>query len=129
MKCYKGNLFIAPASYFIENLEGQERENFKNGVFQYDNMVCGMVEEINFENKRFLVSFKAPDDNYAEPVIDLSIDCYCADLSKFHWVKGVQRIDFYQFLKIKERDIIDRIKKEQRYGKKEGLQQGAYGSL
>ena len=54
MKCYKGTLFIAPASYFIENLEGQERENFENGVFQYDGMVCGMVEEINFEYKRFL---------------------------------------------------------------------------
>lgn len=121
MKCHKGTLFIAPASYFIENLEGQEKENFKNGVFQYDNMVCGMVEEINFENKRFLVSFKAPDDNYAEPVIDLSIDCYGADLSKFHCVKSVQGIDFYHFLKIKEQDIIDIIKKEQRHGKKEGL--------
>ena len=32
---YKKNLFIAPASYFIENLEGQEKENFKNVVFQY----------------------------------------------------------------------------------------------
>ena len=118
---YKKNLFIAPASYFIENLEGQERENFKNGVFQYDNMVCGMVKKISFENKRFLVSFKAPDDNYAEPVITLSIDCYGVDLSKFHVVESVERIDFYQFLKIKERDIIDIIKKEQRYGKEEGL--------
>ena len=118
---YKKNLFIAPASYFIENLEGQERENFENGVFQYDGMVCGMVEEISFENTRFLVSFKAPDDNYAEPVITLSIDCYGADLSKFHVVESVERIDFYQFLKIKERDIIDIIKKEQRYGKEEGL--------
>ncbi len=120
-KFYKKNLFVAPASYFIENLEGQERENFENGVFQYDGMVCGMVEEISFENKRFLVSFKAPDDNYAEPVITLSIDCYGADLSKFHVVESVERIDFYQFLKIKERDIIDIIKKEQRYGKEEGL--------
>lgn len=128
-KFYKKNLFVAPASYFIENLEGQERENFENGVFQYDGMVCGMVEEINFKNERFLVSFKAPDDNYAEPEITLSIDCYGADLSKFHVVESVERIDFYQFLKIKERDIIDIIKKEQRYGKEEGLQQGAYGSL
>lgn len=120
-KFYKKNLFVAPASYFIENLEGQERENFENGVFQYDGMVCGMVKEISFENKRFLVSFKAPDDNYAEPVIILSIDCYGADLSKFHVVESVERIDFYQFLKIKERDIIDIIKKEQRYGKEEGL--------
>lgn len=29
MKCHKGTLFIAPASYFIENLEGQERETLK----------------------------------------------------------------------------------------------------
>lgn len=36
----KNNLFIAPASYFIENLEGQEKEKFKNGIFQYDNMIC-----------------------------------------------------------------------------------------
>lgn len=129
MKCYKGNLFIAPASYFIENLEGQERENFKNGVFQYDGMVCGMFEEINFEYKWFLASFKAPDENYANPVVTLTIDCYEADLSKFHCVKSVQGIDFYHFLKIKEQDIIDIIKKEQRYGKKKGLQQGAYGSL
>lgn len=120
-KFYKKNLFVAPASYFIENLEGQERENFENGVFQYDGMVCGMVKEISFEYKRFLVSFKAPDDNYAEPVITLSIDCYGADLSKFHVVESVERIDFYQFLKIKERDIIDIIKKKQRYGKEEGL--------
>lgn len=41
----KNNLFIAPASYFIENLEGQEKEKFKNGIFQYDNMICGMVEK------------------------------------------------------------------------------------
>lgn len=107
---YKNNLFIAPASYFIENLEGQERENFKNGVFQYDNMVCGIVEEIDFENKRFLVSFKAPDGNYAEPVITLSIDSSGVDLNKFHRVKSGQRIDFYQFLKIKEQDIIGIIK-------------------
>lgn len=107
---YKNNMFVAPASYFIENLEGQERENFENGVFQYDGMVCGMVEEISFENKRFLVSFKAPDGNYAEPEITLSIDRVGVDLSKFHPVKSVQRIDFYQFLKIKEQDIIGIIK-------------------
>ena len=47
MKCYKGNLFIAPASYFIKNLKGQEKRKFANEVFQYDGMVCGMVEEIN----------------------------------------------------------------------------------
>lgn len=120
-KYYKKNLFVAPASYFIENLEGQERENFENGVFQYDGMVCGMVEEINFEYERFLASFKAPDENYVDQVITLTIDCNGVDLSKFHVVESVERIDFYQFLKIKERDIIDIIKKEQRYGKEEGL--------
>ena len=62
MKCYKGNLFIAPASYFIKNLKGQEKRKFANKVFQYDGMVCGMVEEINVENTRFLASFKAPDE-------------------------------------------------------------------
>lgn len=107
---YKKNLFIAPASYFIENLEGQEKEKFKNGVFQYDNMVCGMVEEISFINKRFLVSFKALDKNYAESVVTLSIDCYGADLSKFYPVKSVQRVSFDKFLKIKEQDIINIIK-------------------
>lgn len=107
---YKNNIFVAPASYFIENLEGQERENFKNGVFQYDGMVCGMIEEINFEYKRFLVSFKAPDGNYVEPVITLLIDRVGVDLNKFHRVKSVQRINFYQFLKIKEQDIIDMVK-------------------
>ena len=109
-KYYKRNLFIAPVSYFIENLDGKEKENFKKGVFQYDGMVCGMVEEINFENERFLVSFKAPDKNYAEPVIDLSIDCNMADLSKFHNVKSIKRIDFYHFLHINEQKIIDIIK-------------------
>lgn len=106
----KNNLFIAPASYFIENLEGQEKEKFKNGVFQYDNMICGMVEEVNFKYGQFLVSFKAPDGNYAEPVVTLSMDCHNADLSKFHSVKSVQRISFDKFLKIKEQDIIDIIK-------------------
>ena len=110
MKCHKGTLFIAPTSYFIENLEGQERENFENGVFQYDGMVCGMVEEINFEYKRFLASFKAPDENYVDQVITLTIDCCGVDWSKFHCVKSTQRIDFYHFLKIKEHDIIGIIK-------------------
>ena len=63
MKCYKGNLFVVPVSYLIENIEGLEKENFENGVFQYEGMVCGMVEEINFERKWFLAPFKAPDWN------------------------------------------------------------------
>lgn len=107
---YKKNLFIAPASYFIENLEGQEKESFKNVVFQYDNMVCGMVDDIDYINKRFSVAFKVPDKNYNYPIVTLSIDYYGVDLSKFHFVKSVQRIDFYHFLKIKEQDIIDIIK-------------------
>lgn len=105
----KNNLFIAPASYFIENLEGQEKEKFKNGIFQYDNMICGMVEKTDFVNDRFFVSFKAPDDKYAEPVVSLSIDCY-ADMSKFHRVRSIKKINFFNFLKIKEQDIIDIIK-------------------
>lgn len=107
---YKKNLFVAPAAYFIENLEGQEKESFENVVFQYDNMVCGMVDDIDYINKRFSVTFKVTDKNYNYPIVTLSIDCYGVDLSKFHCVKSVQRIDFYHFLKIKEQDIIDIIK-------------------
>lgn len=42
-----GTVFIAPASYLIEELEEQEKEIFKNRVFQYDNMVCGIVDQID----------------------------------------------------------------------------------
>ena len=105
MKCYKGNLFIAPASYFIKNLKGQEKRKFANEVFQYDGMVCGMVEYT-----RFLASFKATDENYVDQVVTLSIDYYGADLSKFHRVRSVKKINFFNFLKIKEQDIIDIIK-------------------
>ena len=35
-----GTVFIAPASYLIEEIEEKEKEIFKNRVFQYDNMVC-----------------------------------------------------------------------------------------
>lgn len=110
MKCYKGELFIAPASYFIENLEGQGRENFETWVFQYDGMVCGMVEEINYEYNRFLASFKAPDESYAIPIVTLSVDCNEVDWSKLHSVKSIHEIDVYHFLMIKEQDIIDIIK-------------------
>ena len=110
MKCYKGNLFIAPASYFIKNLKGQEKRKFANEVFQYDGMVCGMVEEINVEYTRLLASFKAQDENYVDQVLTLSIDYYGADLSKFHRVRSVKKINFFNFLKIKEQDIIDIIK-------------------
>lgn len=73
-------------------------------------MICGIVEKTDFVNGRFLASFKAPDDKYAQPVVSLSIDLYGADLSKFHIVKSIQRISFDRFLKIKEQDIIDIIK-------------------
>lgn len=102
----KGNLFVAPASYFIENSKGRARDNFKNNVFQYNGMVLGLIEEVNTEHKRFLVSFKAPDNHYAEPVLTFSIS-FEADLEKFHKVKSFQRADFYNFLVIKEKDIID----------------------
>lgn len=39
-----GRVFVAPASYFIENSEGQVRDNFKNNVFQYNGMVLGIIE-------------------------------------------------------------------------------------
>ena len=69
-----------------------------------------MVDDIDYINKRFSVTFKVTDKNYNYPIVTLSIDCYGVDLSKFHCVKSVQRIDFYHFLKIKEQDIIDIIK-------------------
>ena len=68
------------------------------------------IKEINFEYKRFLASFKAPDENYVDQVITLTIDCCGVDFSKFHCVKSAQRIDLYHFLKIKEQNIIDIIK-------------------
>ena len=106
---YKKNLFIAPASYFIENLEGQEKENFKNEVFQYDNMVCGMVDGIDYKNKRFSVTFKVPDNNYVDPGITIAID-FKANWCRFCVVKGGKRFSSYQFLCLKEQDIIDIIK-------------------
>lgn len=69
-------------------------------------MVLGIIEEVNTEHERFLASFKAPDNHYAEPVLTFLIS-FEVDLEKFHYVKSVKRIDFYQFLLIKERDIID----------------------
>ena len=105
-----GTVFIAPASYLIEELEEQEKEIFKNRVFQYDNMVCGIVDQIDSKRGYVWATFKVPDKNYNYPIVTLSIDCYGVDLSKFHCVKSVQRIDFYHFLKIKEQDIIDIIK-------------------
>lgn len=51
-------------------------------------------------------SRKAPDNHYAEPVLTFSIP-FEVDPEMFHYVKSVKRTDFYQFLLIKERDIID----------------------
>ena len=108
---YKKNLFVVPAAYFIENLEGQEKESFKNVVFQYDNMVCGMVDDIDYINKRFSVTFKVPDNNYVDSGITLAID-FKANWCRFRVVKGGKRFNPYQFLCLKERDIIDIIKNE-----------------
>jgi hypothetical protein len=121
-------MFIAPASYFIEELEEQEKEIFKNRVFQYDNLVCGIVDKIDSKRGYVWATFKVPDNNYVDPGITIAID-FKANWCRFCVVKGGKRFSFYQFLCLKEQDIIDIIKKEQRYGKKEGLQQGAYGSL
>lgn len=100
---YKKNLFVAPAAYFIKNLEGQEKESFKNVVFQYDNMVCGMVDDIDYINKRFSVTFKVTDKNYNYPIVTLSIDCYGVDLSKFHCVKVFRESISITFSKLKSR--------------------------
>lgn len=53
---------------------------------------------------------KLQTKNYVDQVVTLSIDCYGADLSKFHRVRSVKKINFFNFLKIKEQDIIDIIK-------------------
>ena len=45
-----GTVFIAPASYLIDELEEQQKEIFQNRVFQYDNLVCGIVD--NIDSKR-----------------------------------------------------------------------------
>ena len=44
-----GTVLIAPASYLIEELEEQEKEIFKNRVFQYDNLVFGIVDKIDYK--------------------------------------------------------------------------------
>lgn len=104
-----GTVFVAPVSYFIEELEEQEKEFFKSRVFQYDNMVYGIVDKFDFKHKCIWVTFKVPDNNYVDPGITLAID-FEAYWNKFHCVKSAQRIDLYHFLKIKEQNIIDIIK-------------------
>lgn len=107
---YIGTVFIAPASYLIEELEEQEKEIFKSRVFQYDNMVCGRVDNFDFKHKCIWATFKVPDNNYADPGITLAID-FKANWCRFCVVKG-GRFNPYQFLRLKERDIIDIIKNE-----------------
>lgn len=108
---YIGTVFIAPASYLIEELEGQEKEIFKSRVFQYDNMVCGMVDNFDFKHKCIWATFKVPDNNYVDSGITIAID-FKANWCRFCVVKGGKRFSSYQFLCLKERDIIDIIKNE-----------------
>ena len=104
-----GTVFIAPASYLIEELEEQEKEIFKNRVFQYDNMVCGIVDKIDSKRGYVWVTFKVPDNNYVDPGITLAI-AFKANWCRFCVVKGGKRFSSYQFLCLKEQDIIDIIK-------------------
>lgn len=105
-----GTVFIAPASYLIEELKEQEKEIFKNRVFQYDNLVCGIVDQIDSKRGYVWVTFKVSDNNYFDPGITLAID-FKANWCRFCVVKG-GRLNPYQFLCLKERDIIDIIKNE-----------------
>ena len=103
-------MFVAPASYLIEELEEKEKEIFKNRVFQYDNLVCGIVDQIDSKRVYVWATFKVPDNNYVDPGITLAID-FKANWCRFCVVKG-GRFNPYQFLRLKERDIIDIIKNE-----------------
>lgn len=105
-----GTVFIAPASYLIEELEEKEKEIFKSRVFQYDNMVCGIVGKIDSKRGYVMATFKVPDNNYVDSGITLAID-FKANWCRFCVVKG-GRFNPYQFLRLKERDIIDIIKNE-----------------
>ena len=107
---YIGTVFIAPASYLIEELEEQEKEIFKSRVFQYDNLVCGIVDKVDSKRGYVWATFKVPDNNYVDPGITLAID-FKANWCRFCVVKG-GRLNPYQFLRLKERDIIDIIKNE-----------------
>ena len=106
-----GTVFIAPASYLIGELEGQERETFKNRVFQYDNMVCGIVDTVDLKHEYAWATFKVPDNNYVDPGLTLAID-FKAYWNKFKVIKSGKRFSSYKFLCLKERDIIDIIKNE-----------------
>ena len=106
-----GTVFIAPASYLIEELEEKEKEIFKNRVFQYDNMVFGIVDQIDSKRGYAWATFKVTDNNYFDPGITLAID-FKANWCRFCVVKGGKRFNPYQFLCLKERDIIEIIKNE-----------------
>lgn len=108
---FVGTVFIAPLSYLIEELQEEEKEIFKNRVFQYDNMVCGIVDRFDFKHQCIWAIFKVPDKNYYDPGVVLAID-FKAYWNKFKVIKGDKRFSSYQFLCLKERDIIDIIKKE-----------------
>ena len=104
-----GTVFIAPASYLIEELEEQEKEIFKKRVFQYDNLVCGIVDKIDSKRGYVWATFKVPDNNYVDSGITLAID-FKADWVRFCVVKGGKRFSSHQFLCLKEQDIINIIK-------------------
>lgn len=63
---YIGTVFIAPASYLIEELEEQEKEIFKNRVFQYDNLVFGIVDNVDSKRGYVWATFKVLDNNYVD---------------------------------------------------------------
>ena len=104
-----GTVFIAPASYLIEELEEQEKEIFKNRVFQYDNLVFGIVDNVDSKRGYVWATFKVPDNNCVDSGITIAID-FKASWCRFCAVKGGERFSSYQFLCLKERDIIDIIK-------------------
>lgn len=104
-----GTVLIAPASYLIEELEEKEKEILKNRVFQYDNLVCGIVDKIDYKRGYVWVTFKVPDNNYVDPGITIAID-FKANWCRFCAVKCGKRFSSYQFLCLKEQDIIDIIK-------------------
>lgn len=107
---YIGTVFIAPASYLIEELEEQEKEIFKSRVFQYDNLVCGIVDKVDSKRGYVWATFKVPDNKLRRSRNTLAID-FKANWCRFCVVKG-GRLNPYQFLCLKERDIIDIIKNE-----------------
>lgn len=91
------------------NSKSKKRKFSKKRVFQYDNLVCGIVDKIDSKRGYVWATFKVPDNNYVDSGITLAID-FKADWVRFCVVKGGKRFSSYQFLCLKERDIIDIIK-------------------